>query len=75
MTEMPCGNYLENGYFIHSESQLGPFRDGDILDIKVEYSFIESITDGYDFSPKDGIQDVFSPSTPFTQTYTIKIVP
>jgi len=75
MSEMPCGNYLENGYFIFSESQLGPFQNVDKLDIRVEYSFSNSITDGYDFSPKNGIEDIYSPNTPFTQAYTLKIVP
>ena len=79
MSEMPCGNNLENGYFLYSESQIGPLlgtlQDIYELDIRVDYSFNGTITDGYDFSPKDGIKDIFSPSTPFSQTYVIKIIP
>lgn len=75
MSEMQCGNSLENGYFLYNETQIGPYQNISELNVKVEYSFNDTITDGYDLLPKDGMMDFYTPKTSFTQTYTIKIVP
>ena len=76
-SEMPCGNLLKNEYFLYNETQIGPFdafSDPGELDIRVEYSFADTVTDGYDLSPKDGTDDQYSPSTPFYLDFKIKLL-
>jgi hypothetical protein len=78
MSEMRCGSSLENGYFLYSETQIGPFgnySDPTLLDVRVEYSFTDAITDGYDLTPRDGKRDQYNPSTPFQQSFKIKLEP
>jgi hypothetical protein len=71
MNEMPCGDGLHDGVFIFSETKFhtmyplrGRFQEE--IEVRVEFSFIDSITDGY---------DLFTPDTPITQVYTLRLAP
>jgi hypothetical protein len=78
MSQVPCGSFIENAYYLYNEAQIGPFylwNGEQEINIRVEYSFVDTITDGYDLSPQDGQNDLYSPTTSFSQTYKLIVVP
>ena len=71
MSSITCGDYLDGAYWILNKATIEPLLPGE-HEVRVVYTFLREITDGYDFN-SDGKLDTYGPESSFYQQYTIVV--